>query len=210
MANIMDFLGKLFSHPAVAVLVAVVGWLLSDYLARRAQRKAFKNHVSNDARLDIHAELTRYMEWLAKVYAEIGWLDGPPEVSVDSVHKKLRGLVGDRATSSWVGRLEQYELLYPGTAKVRLDLLARGRSISDDLHKLLILLLNPEERPKSEPLKTNIMNQLGLIQDVMIHLQNSCLEHIAGRRVPERVPTSPTVPWFKENRHGILELQGAD
>ncbi len=51
----------------LAVLVAVAGWVVSQFFSLRAQRKNFENQILDRARMEIGRAVHEYQRWLSKL-----------------------------------------------------------------------------------------------------------------------------------------------
>jgi hypothetical protein len=116
----------------------------------------------------------------------------------------------------WGWLLEDYEILFPETAESRKALLDRQSKITAslfDFHASLRTLIGSplerfeeifSERVKKHNPQGRCMDQLGLVEDLKIHLQNRVLSRITGNRVPHREPPDPSVPRIAESPDGDL------
>jgi hypothetical protein len=113
--------------------------------------------------------------------------------------------------------LEEYEILFPKTANLRKELLDRHSKMMEYLDSVATELISisflstPLEKRKEVVEKVQkerglICDQRALMEDLQIYLQNFCLGHITGNKIPERQPTDPSVPRIVQDEHGNLRI----
>lgn len=213
----------------MAVLVSVVGWVVMYMLTVKAQDRQLVNQLLNQARVEITKAIRDYQDWLGEVHSAIltahfpllaekwgspvDWL----EISADCA--KLFYSAQGRA--DWASCLEEYHILFPDTGKCRVELLNRHMEI----HELLTSFLREldgvscdanaaEERrhiiSKAQAKSGALMDQTGLMQDILVHLQNRCLGHLTGARVPDRQPKNVSSPVILADENGTLRIVPAE
>jgi hypothetical protein len=209
----------------IAVIIAVLGWIITHALTIRAQNKNFINQVINHARLEITKAIRQYQDWLGKVQTRIQAINydlilQDQAVSVDWLHKRAELteiLFSDRRAVEWIFRLEENEILFPETADCRKDLVDRQHQISEYLHSLMEQLPSGLGRPpdfdrRKESIKKALQNddalfdQMALMEDLRVYLQNLCLSSFTGNRIPERKPDDPTLPRLVQDAGGKLQI----
>ena len=111
--------------------------------------------------------------------------------------------------------MEEYELLFPFTAECRKKLCDRHGEIQDYLHNFIRELQNGffesiEQREaiinKAYSEKDILADQMGLMQDLLVHLQNYCLSKFSGYELPARKPGDPSVPRVVKDDKGMLQI----
>lgn len=211
----MDFL--------LGVSVAVSGWLVSHFLALRAQRENFHNQLLDRARMEIGRALGRYQDWLSLIYTTLIWVNTTATLEAggippawDAIRARVTELFADhRAGSEWSISLEEYEALYPETAGVRRTLLERERRVLEILSTLSSDLMaatfpgTPIDRRRklatwAQSQQQYLVDQEALISDLRVHLQNASLRRITGVAVSLRTPADPTVPVMVHDVDGTL------
>jgi hypothetical protein len=207
----------------IAVIIAVLGWIITHALTIRAQNKNFINQVINHARIQITEAIRDYQDWLNKVHVKISAASfdvvlEEQGVSVDwwkKIAEFREELLTDRSSSRWILRLEEYEIIFPETAECRRDLLDRQRQIRKYLGLFLKELLSGSIDPaalqkrkkateKAEEDSEIVLDQLALMEDLRIYLQNRCLSSFTGNKVPERNPEDLSLPRLVKDENGNL------
>jgi hypothetical protein len=208
-----------------AVIVAVLGWVVTHILTIRAQNKNFLNQVVNRARLEITRAIREYQDWLGTVHIKVVGLSldvvaqeqGFPVDWFQKISTLREIFFADKSVSNWVLCLEEYEILFPETAECRKDLLDRQREIQKYLGAFLEhLILVPKNLTGTEKLKKTIeqaqndvqlvVDQLAMMEDLRIYLQNRCLSSFTGNKIPERKPEDMSLPRLVQNKSGMLEI----
>ena len=204
----------------IAVTIAVLGWLATHWLSLKANEKAFRNQITNDARLQVTRAIRDYQDWLSAVLAFVGGLPNREQaLAILQVPyqktlywERLSELRLDPRAFAWAQQLEEHEILFAQTRQCRIDLLAIERRLEEGLEHLVQGLVGtPEERLSSvdsvQQYHAVVSDQLALTYDLAVHLQNYCLSALTGRVVPERAPLEPTHPHLATDRNGDLQIR---
>jgi len=209
----------------VAVIIAVVGWILTHWLTIKAQNKNFINRVVNDARLEIRKAIRDYQNWLSKVGTTILTLDIPVILQEEGISANWRQRIDelgklfyrDSSTFKWALRLEEYEILFPKTAECRKDLLGWHTRIRTYLDSFLRELESgfpnavalPQRKKAIEKAKNGlgiVFDQEALMEDLRIYLENLCLSSFTGSKIPERKPGDSSAPRLVQGKNGLLTI----
>ena len=120
-----------------------------------------------------------------------------------------------RGDVRWVFVLEQYEVLFPETARCRIQLVHRSVRVRDGLLTFFSDMLMDSARREeiittAEPLRGELSDQSALLKDLLVHLQNATLGDVVGREAPFRQPPDPAVPRIvmRKGHLTIVEGQG--
>ncbi len=207
----------------VAALVAVVGWGITHGFTIRAQRKKFLDDIRNTSRLEISRALNDYIKWLNLFYEYIGYLElkfshlrtmNIP-IDWDDVNKKFSD-INSNPPDSWDWLTEEYRIIFPETASLRVILNRRQFEIQSAYYwfkhsfweekvELDNLIHHRENTIKLlGNWKSYIQDQMCLVIDLQIHLQNKALSQIAGRKIPDREPKDANLCRVGENLKGDL------
>lgn len=177
--------------------------------------------------MEIAKAIHEYQQWLSRLstaivsastqlfYAERGY-----QSNWDSVRRETSSLLEThRVGAAWIVALEEYEILFPETRSVRVQLLERGNQIirflgefSLQAIKMTFPNVNVEEQRTAVDSLTSMQNYLGdqgaLTHDLLVHLQNAALGRIfrGRRRVPERTPEDEDVPVVALGPDGQLRI----
>lgn len=205
----------------LAVTIAVLGWIITHILTIRAQNKSFINQVINDARLEISKAIRDYQDWLNKIHVIItsSSFDIVIEESGFSVNWSQKitefknKIYSDKSNLQWGYRLEEYEILFPKTAKCRKSLLDRHTQVQDYIYSFLQQLLEQTSLDKRKKFIEKaqkgsdiLFDQIALMEDLRIYLQNLCLSSFTGNKIPERKPEDLSVPRLIEDNKGYLQI----
>lgn len=175
--------------------------------------------------MEIARSLHQYQDWLGLIYTTLIWVNtnaaneqkGVPIVW-ELVKKQAADLLSKHRTGSeWSINVEEYESVFPETARVRIDLLKRQRHVVEILSKLSSDLMTAtfpgvpsqgrlELASWAVEQKSFVLDQQSLIGDMRVHLQNASLRRITGARVPLRTPTDSSLPMIVVGKDGLLEI----
>ena len=126
----------------VGILIAVFGWRATHQLTIKAQKEAFLNQVTNDARLDLTKTITEYQDWLGEVSNAICGVNvdillqersAPGDCVQNWLQKSTKFsdlFFSDRRCYEWEFRLIEHEILFPKTAGCLEDLGHRQEQIT--------------------------------------------------------------------------------
>jgi hypothetical protein len=132
----------------IAVSIAVLGWIITHWFNRKAQKEQLINSIKNEARLDITYSLREYQKWLSGIKnldSFIVTLDFTrdeieinKELIKDVAEQVKRGCheLNFEESILWKHRLEEYEILFPKTIKLRKEMNVRDRYINDKQLKI--------------------------------------------------------------------------
>lgn len=187
------------------LIIIVLGWLANHKLSIKAQEKKFLNDIKNEARLKISESIREYQEWLSEVETYFTTLDftlNKPKIGLEidwqDEYERYRKITTP-ATHSWNWLLEEYRILFPETAKVRVILQRRNFEISQMILWFSMQFWQHNDLENDIPNKFLILNEMKkwlnyisdqscLVYDLRIYLQNRTLKEITGNSVPERKP----------------------
>ena len=194
---------KIDMEIIIAVTIAVIGWLINHHLSIRAQEKSFINQVKNTARSEIASSLRDYHELLVNLGRAKGMLDYLCVMSeglLDSIPVQdgridnfinLCSETSLTVSPNVINIIEEYETLFPQTAKVRDYLQNKHIYIFHDFRtaanhiretKLEITLMELETILEKID-RFGIPAQLWIIKDFLVCIQNLSLGEITGKAV---------------------------
>jgi hypothetical protein len=215
------------SGLAIGWLLTLVGWFISARLSERAQRRMFLHNVINAARDAIVKEVRQEQDWVGAIQQigftlrgrlhnrqmfprspqeeEFYWLNQNVEA-----RKTLYPARG--ATHLLMKALEEYELLFPETRRVRAQLGYFAMEKVSTPHMLSITdLMNPNTREAAiSAMEGRIevtTEYAALLEDLRVHVQNASLAEITGRRVPARAPQDPNSAIMVMADDGLLDIR---
>lgn len=184
----------------------IIGGKLTYLFTLRAQRKEFLNQIMNDARMRINDSLWCYQEWLGEVKAFI----------ITNKYKTLHGIFDSNCSKeyesscklffetnksfTWGVVMEEYEILFPETKKVRMELLIRNKKIRGILDDFTSKIIDENRGDFTNYINDIdekmdfIEDQIYLIEDLKIYLQNKTLSKITKNKATERVPQDSSMP----------------
>ena len=182
-----------------ALLVSIVGWLVSYFFGQRAHKKNFLHQLTDRARMETTASIREAEDWLSKLS---GWLLARiHRGSQDWLKSRetLRSLMDSHMDAvKWASKLEDYRLIFPECEAIRSELHKRHLPIQQEAWKIVGSLSELAARQINAPAppeflsKWNetldlVMTQSALLDDLRVHLQNVALSRITGRSLPPRL-----------------------
>lgn len=204
---------------ALAVVIAVVGWLASYWLGVRANNSAFLKQIENDARLEVTQAIREYQDWLGDIHALLCGLPAFDEIAKGPLgwdwkreEQRFRDLLVKQASIRWAARLEEYEILFAYTRRCRIELFDRHYKMTEALDKVCSVLTDQSADTRSAAIETakkyegDVLDQAALVDDLRVHLQNSCLGALTGRLVPTREPRDSSHPRLESDANGELRV----
>ena len=215
----------------IAVMIAVTGWIITYKLNIKANEKSYLDQIVNNSRIEIIKAIHDYNDWLRKINVMMYVLPGyiiswKSDVELKLPQNKIQekyfnflnelSLLIHGANFNWCTLLYEYELLFPFTAECR-DALCERHSIMQDysfkfyseLQSALFESIEKKEAiiiDKVSYLKEISTDQMGLMQDLLVHLQNYCLSKISGHALPARKPGDLSVPILAMDNKGMLQI----
>lgn len=206
----------------IASTIIVLGLFCAYYFNNKVQDQRVKKDITNIARKEITEALKEYQKNLSEINHEISRLNFFMENDVDINWQenlvKYRNLFYS-VTNAWNETLEDYQIIFPETRNVIIQLQHRDHEIANlltEFHRDLIFYtkdIDDKVQVKVIIEKANItifdyiVDQIGLIKDLRIYLQNCSLCQITGNNVAERQPLDPSTPKIIMNIDtGFLEI----
>ncbi len=205
------------SLAVTAIVIAVVGWFVTYGHAVKASQRAYRLTLLNEARIAINESTQACIDWLSDLKARLGGLS----LSIHSINPALinmrekqiselaEALCADESIR-WLRILEEYEVLLPKTRDVRIQLLQEQRVVIARVSAIHRKLSQEEDDGTLDQdiatASAKILDLLGLIWDIRIYVQNTCLGDIVDSRVPKRMPRAQNVPVLYEDKQGALRL----
>lgn len=214
----------------LALVGTMTGWFVSARLSERAQRRMFLHGILNTARTEIVEVIRAGQDWSGRV-SRIGMtcralqttrFAGDPR-RADPIFENLfwAGYVKDDLHGTIFSTkfgpadltliLEEYELLFPETRRVRHQLgWFAQREIIEWYPPVVGKLPDPSKREDAivaleERLgKTN--DYSALLEDLIRHVQNKVLSELTGETIPKREPLDPKVPLMVMAADGMLDI----
>lgn len=220
---------------AASVVIAFIGWMLttagwfaSARLSAASQERMFLHNVINAARLDLVAQIRREQDWIHSVDRLAGKYQSAVLVRKTAPGNQQHPLVENmfwldqnrigRETLFAEGRgsltksLEEYELLFPATRRVRGQLAIFAREQVVEVYGPLLIDLmkggaaSAAAIEKMEARQDANYDYSAILEDLRVHVHNVSLAEITGRRLPARVPLDPTVPLLVTRSDGLLDV----
>ena len=154
----------------IAVLIAVVGWLVNHYLSIKAQEKSFINQVKNTARSEITSSLRKYIKWLEDISFEGSEMRAlsTSNPAIDELipfekhhFSNFINLFSEKYFSPYaLNVLKEYETLFPQTNSVRDYLSEKHLDIYLSLKKVASIF-DSQEKITLECLEENMGKLMG-------------------------------------------------
>lgn len=172
----------------VALFISLVGWLITYDLILKSQRKALSNQIQNEARIAISQELKKYKKLLIDISDEAGNLAMTPETVFEkNVKQKIitnyYKLLDKMESDDYLAILEEYEILFPETHEIIIDLKLRQKNIERMLEKTE---KNQNQKVVVRDYYFAIKEQVQLIDELNKYYQNKILSAITGNKIPVR------------------------
>jgi hypothetical protein len=216
------------SGAGIGLVVTAVGWFISARLTERAQTRLFQHNIINTARLDLTTQIREEQEWIGQLlglgFRYRGALINrksqvaPLDANVERLFWIDQSRVGhailyrqQRPGRTLTMLLEEYELLFPETTRVRHQL---SRLSQEIVRRYSIWLHDLYDLSRCEATIVTLEGRLGtedgdysaLLEDLRLHIQNSALSKITGRRVDLRKPQDPKLPIMIMQSDGLLDI----
>lgn len=194
---------SLFWNAAVVggLLGSLFGGLAAVITAHAFSRKLFKSKVLDNARKDIKAPLSSYMEWLTTVAGEFAlWkTDLLPAYLPDSAQdqfelNRMRKLFVDQRNQLWLSKLEEYDTLLEKFNPAIKAMWFRQMEIHESFTRVFKAMETdpPEAVASGERIENLAFEQGQLVSDFLYHLQYECLRSVATAR--PRMPKNVVKP----------------
>lgn len=188
----------------IASTIAVIGWFRAYEFNNKVQNQRLKNEITNTARNEITKSIREYQIWLMDVRKFI------ESISNENSSEEAKNIL--KVKHFWNQYLEDYEILFPEIAKIRVQLMDRNTEIMGLISELDVSVYSFFELMKEKNMGREfpagyVLDQVCLMEDLRIYLQNRCLGEITGNRVPDRDPRDKSVPKIVTNKDGLLEIE---
>jgi hypothetical protein len=209
--------------PLVTAVVATVGWIVVARFNVTAQRKQLENQVVDRARMEIVDRIRETQNRLVPALCEVELIHSKLALGAKTVGgdwpraETVNALVTSMDNTDWVKRLEEYEILFPGTVVVRKQMV-RSQSAATALTAAIVnlatvaILTSPSAarveliRSGVSDLADLLVGHLRLLDDLRIYLQNASLGPIVRREIPMIPPPDASRPHLLRRHDGALEL----
>ncbi len=215
-----QFIAAAIIGSIIAATIAVVGLFCAYYFNNKVQEQRLKNDIMNTARQEITEALREYQTSLSEINKEISDLDFLIDNDIDWQEKLVEyRRMFHSVTTVWHQILEDYQILFPETKNVIIQLQNRDVEISNLLtefhHDLMLYTQENYNKVQVKAIirKANItivdyiLDQIYLMKDLRIYLQNRSLSPIIRNTVRERQLIDPSTPKIIMNIHtGLLEI----
>jgi hypothetical protein len=204
----------------IALVVVVVGWVITYYLTLQAQKKHLRHGVLDEARRELSGAIREYQSWLSRASASVrapkSLLESGGLIGWKVLYERWEKLVSSDEHLNWIRFMEEYEIIFPNTASIRSALIEKHQYIQRGLTALLknvVMDGNGFHVDSTDVLNTElgtlpglIADQLSLMEQLRIFLQNETLSEIMGRRMPDLIPPDANAPRIVSGRSGQLEI----
>lgn len=193
----------------IAATIVGVGWFCAYTFHHKVQEKKLKNDIISIARKEIIEAAQDYQKNLRKINREISGLKFLIENNFE-INWQEKLLTYNHMFYSlpdiWKQTLEDYQILFPETEDVRIQLHHRDVEISNlliEFDRDLMLYTRDiynESQIKCLVDKANItilgyiLDQIGLMEDLQRYLRNCFLSQITSNKILERQPLDPSTP----------------
>ena len=218
----------------LTLLATLTGWFVSARFSEKAQERLFLHDIINAARLDLAEQIRVEQTWISDLYG----LGFKFRLALDSARLSptpptplQAPLAAQREQLEWLNhnasaraslyrnqgpgrmltmRLEEYELLFPETRHVRMQLNCRRRDIVNLYTRLVGDIMYPARREAAvaaiEARVSEDMDYSAVLQDLLGHIQSASLGRITGGSIPPRAPQDPNLPLMVMREDGQLHI----
>lgn len=214
-------------------LLAVLGWLALYRGQVVSQRQAFLIDTRRSAWQELHRATLEYQKQLLNLTSGITFLapfldgKGAEELAGStavSLARQWSETVSGDASMDWIFLMEDFEVLFPAMASLRLQFVNIQMLIEQDMSASRRLMFVPshDEKPTVgslsaalEPARQRLpllCDQMSLLRDLLIYLQNFVFAGLTHYSVPARNPKPPLAVrlGFAENDRGHRTLHIMD
>jgi hypothetical protein len=168
-------------------LIVLVGWPLTARLSWRL----FLHRVMKDARTDLVSAIRAEQDRNGKAYG-------------------LSLLSPSHQRSNLLMVMEEYEMLFPETRRVRAQLGQRMNEIDRVYPPLFAAIFGEGRRDAAiEQLQQRLLCHLeysAVLEDLRRHIQNAPPSEVTGRTIPPRTPTDNSFPLMSKRADGLLDI----
>lgn len=204
-------------------LIILVGWPLTAWLSWRL----FLHKVTNDARTDLVSAIRAEQDRNGKAYG-LSWqfelarqggkqLPHPPDTSQElafwcqqNIEGRAPLLSPSHQSSNLLMVMEEYEMLFPETRRVRAQLGQRMNEIDRVDPPLFAAIFDEGRRDAAiEQLQQRLVCHLeysAVLEDLRRHIQDATPSKVTGRTIPPRTPTDNAFPLMSKRADGLLDI----
>ncbi len=200
----------------VGLVISITGWIVVHLLALRTQKLALINSMRNEGRLEITQRIREFHDCCNEIQSasSLAFMDDSLlAAGADNPYRtranRIRELCTDERLHLWQRSLEEYELLFPETANVRVELLHRSSRVFDEMRLIADRYESGAADPRTSELDAHaseIWDLVALTWDLLIYVQNKCIGDLVGKHIPARQVTSPELPKIATKANGQLEI----
>lgn len=207
--DINSILGYLIS--LVAVIIAVVGWLVQYRLNIKANEKNSINNIKNQARIEIIKNFKSKEEWLS----DVSFVENQYSMFIYGISsyqkflKNLNNLAITKVNSSeWIYILESYEVLFPEITEIRKKMVTIGIKTNELFYNFVSRASNIARDTKTQKAFLNdvfkryefgstFLDFQMLMNDLKIYVQNNTIGTIVNSKAELRIPKDKSLPYLK-------------
>ena len=195
----------------VPSVLTILGWLAIYIIQLCSQRKAFLLQTREGAWRELHKAILDYQKLLSADLGNINFVHAflvgrpaPNRASAAAMNcaRTWSETLQSDASTDWTFLMEHFEVLFSETAKIRLQLLNIERLIREDIYAsrremfgqsheqdATIGMLEKAMEPALKRLPL-LGDQIALLQDLLIHLQNTVFSNLTSYSLSPRQPVS--------------------
>lgn len=215
----------------IGSLIVVAGWVVSYCLALRAQKKNFENQLIDRARLEITAAIHAHNRILSSLSSMLRTYLSGQQALLDN--PRLREIFQKNGVKynppiqeqyrdflksvDWIYIMEDYEMLFPETVKVRKELVTRNIDFMIEVQRVVEIITHKTVLLETyfDDVSVRILaivakadTHTALLGDLSAYLQAKSLNAILSksRPIPQRIPTEPGHEVIRASKGGNLEI----
>jgi hypothetical protein len=173
--------------PLIDWLIILVGCSLTARLSWRL----FLHKVTDDARRDLVSAIRAEQDRNSKAHG-------------------LSLVLPSHQSSNLLTVMEEYEMLFPETRRVRAQLGHRMNEIDRVYAPAFAAIVDEGRRDAAiEQLQQRLLCHLeysAVLEDLRRHYQDATLSEVNGRTIPPRTPTGKSFPLMSKRADGLLDI----
>lgn len=226
----------------VTLVVALLGWLASAVISARERAKRHRLDVTEHARREVVPLIASYQDWIGELTTQLSsleWLRTTDQNHLFTAQQVFENwqhqtealastLARGREAVRMFGMLEDYEVVFPQTREVRMQLVGYHLELQGFAYRVHSRLLqsmsldylaggkslNLDWLDHVKEAETAYYDMQAMMLDIRAGIQNAALSEVFNASVPEREPLDHDLPlvitkgktWRVRNKLPVLPL----
>ncbi|TET09712.1 MAG: hypothetical protein E3J83_01765 [Candidatus Atribacteria bacterium] len=195
----------------LAVMIAVVGWLVQYKLNIKANERNFINSIKNQARIEIIKNFKSKEEWLS----DVSFIEHQCSMFIYGISsyqnflKSINNIAISKANNSeWIYILEGYEILFPKITEIRKKMVTIGIETNELFYNFVSRASNIARDTEIQKAFLNdifkrykfssiFLDFQMLMNDLKIYIQNETIGTIVNSKAELRIPKDKSLPYLE-------------